>query len=159
MFDDFGASIRELRSTLMQSPDSEIQYARKQNSHLLERNAKLQLELTDLKVQFADIVQMVNQTNILHFKEPFESVKSLAEILQQTLNELSDTKATLLNRAKDYSVVVPQSNSPSSALMPFAISLFSHCLTILFRKCRTNNRRRTYACQLPHTIVNSRFLK
>ena len=117
MFDDFGASIRELRSTLMQSPDSEIQYARKQNSHLLERNAKLQLELTDLKVQFADIVQMVNQTNILHFKEPFESVKSLAEILQQTLNELSDTKATLLNRAKDYSVVVPQSNSPSSALL------------------------------------------
>jgi hypothetical protein len=115
----FVQDIRNLRRFVDGSPESELTRTQRQNKKLVEDNTKLSLELTDLKVQFADLIQIVQCLKITNYSQSFERIAEQACMLSNTLSDLQRDKAILVRaHRKRLAVTSPQHREDHDARSP-----------------------------------------
>merc|ERR1711991_742248 len=84
-------SLKELDRILATSPTNEVEYGQYTNDLLLERNNLFQLDLTDLKVRFADLVSLVQARKTTNWVNGYNDICRFQVGLSNTLNDLSLT--------------------------------------------------------------------
>ena len=85
-------SLKELNRALATSPTNEDEYRQYTNDLLLERNNLFHLDLTDLKVRFADLVSLVQARKTTNWIKGYDEIRKSKINLNNTLDDLERFK-------------------------------------------------------------------